>query len=60
MPVIVVALSSNGLVWRPTVAHPYYQMVTVAMSEIMMSPKPVTTENHNNDERFDDITKEPL
>jgi hypothetical protein len=43
-----------------TVAYRFYQMVILAPGEDMMLPKPVDTEGHNNDERFDDITEEPL
>jgi hypothetical protein len=34
-------------------------MVTVAMSEDVMSPEPVATEGHSSDGRFGDITEEP-
>jgi hypothetical protein len=43
-----------------TVARCCYQMVTVAMGDDVMSPKTVTTEGHNSDDRFSDITKESL
>jgi hypothetical protein len=35
-------------------------MVTVATSDDVMSPKIVATEGHSSDERFGDITEEPL
>jgi hypothetical protein len=43
-----------------TVAHHCYGMVTVTMSEDVMSPKTVAIEGHSNDKQFCDITKEPL
>jgi hypothetical protein len=35
-------------------------MVTVATGDDVMSPKTVATEGHSSDERFGDITEEPL
>jgi hypothetical protein len=43
-----------------TVVRGYYQMVTIAMGEDMISPKTVATEGHSNNGRFSDITDEPL
>jgi hypothetical protein len=43
-----------------TVARRYYQMVTVATVEDVMSPEPIVTEGHSSDGRFGDITKEAL
>jgi hypothetical protein len=43
-----------------TVARGCYQMVTIAMSDDMMSPKTVAIEGHSSDGRFGDITDEPL
>jgi hypothetical protein len=42
------------------IAHHCYQMVTVVTDDDAMSPKTIATEGHNSDERFGDITKEPL
>jgi hypothetical protein len=42
------------------VACGFYQMVTIATGEDMLSPKTIATEGHNGDERFGDITDEPL
>jgi hypothetical protein len=42
------------------VVHCCYQMVTIAMSEDVMSLKTVGTQGHSSDGRFGDITKEPL
>jgi hypothetical protein len=39
-----------------TVARGYYQMVTVATDEDVMSPKTVATEDHSSDGWFSDIT----
>jgi hypothetical protein len=43
-----------------TVARGCYQMIIIAMSEDMMSPKTVGTEVHNSDGQFGDITDESL
>jgi hypothetical protein len=43
-----------------TVTHRYYQVVTVATGEDVMSPEPVATEGHNSDGRFSDIFEHPL
>jgi hypothetical protein len=48
------------LMWHPTIARCWYQLVTVATGENMMSHALVATDGHNNDWRFDDITEEPL
>jgi hypothetical protein len=43
-----------------TAARGYYQMVMIATDEDMMSPKTVATDVHSSDERFGNITDEPL
>jgi hypothetical protein len=43
-----------------TVARGYYQMVTVATDEDVMSPKTVATEDYSSDGWFSDITEPSL
>jgi hypothetical protein len=43
-----------------TVARGYYQMVTIIVGKDMILPKTFATEGHNSDERFGNITDEPL
>jgi hypothetical protein len=59
-PITIVALSSNGLVRRHTITRHCYRLVIVATGYAVMSPTSISTEGHNSDGRFDDITEGPL